>query len=222
MIYIRHIPLASAQGQLLRILPPSGDIMFFSQSHNPRGDDKLDEAGGGPTALPACIDTDEEPKGGIVEVPVTTNVRFCNPSEETDAFKSGEPDMEDQTSDEQNVSDGQESLAESLDIFVNRSKLVSPSGHSGDISSSVMNHTEGLQSDSVDAQSGGKTNKKEKLTQKKSNGFQKANVKEKTGQLKDEMANQPQAQKKEPQNNWDQVEATKAIFELVKEITGMM
>ncbi|XP_042594378.1 uncharacterized protein LOC109102682 [Cyprinus carpio] len=208
---------------LASFLNPSQDE---DESHNPRGEEKLYGAGasvhnsGQSTGQPACIDTDEEPKGGIVEVPVTTNVRFCNPSEETDAFKSGEPDMEDQTSDEQNVSDGQESLAESLDIFVNRSKLVSPSGHSGDISSSVMNHTEGLQSDSVDAQSGGKTNKKEKLTQKKSNGFQKANVKEKTGQLKDEMANQPQAQKKEPQNNWDQVEATKAIFELVKEITG--
>ncbi len=200
--------------------------VFFSQSHNPR-EENLDGAGAsvhnsGPTAQPACIDTDEEPKGGIVEGPVATNVRFRNPSEETDTFKSREPDMEDQTSDEQDVvSDGQESLAESLDIFVNRSKLVSPSGHSSDISSSVMNHTEGLQSDSVDGftstQSGGKTNKKEKLTQKKSNGFQKVKVK----QLKDEMANQPQAQKKEPQNNWDQVEASKAIFELVKEITGM-
>ncbi|KTG35913.1 hypothetical protein cypCar_00008243, partial [Cyprinus carpio] len=209
---------------LASFLNPSQDE---DESHNPRGEEKLYGAGtsvhnsGQSTGQPACIDTDEEPKGGIVEGPVATNVRFCNPSEETDAFKSGEPDMEDQTSDEQNVVlDGQESLAESLDIFINRSKLVSPSGHSSDISSSVMNHTEGLQSDSVDAQSGGKTNKKEKLTQKKSNGFQKANVKEKTGQLKDEMANQPQAQKKEPQNNWDQVEATKAIFELVKEITG--
>ncbi|XP_016087641.1 uncharacterized protein [Sinocyclocheilus grahami] len=191
------------------------------ESHNPRREEKLDGAGasvhnsGQSTAQPACIDTDEEPKGGIVE----------GPNEETDTFKSREPDMEDQTSDEQDVvSDGQESLAESLDIFVNRSKLVSPSGHSSDLLSSVMNHTEGLQSDSVDgftsAQSGGKTNKKEKLTQKKLHGPQKIKVKEKTGQLKDEMANQPQAQKKEPQNNWDQVEATKAIFELVKEITG--
>lgn len=201
------------------------------ESHNPRGEEKLDRAGAsvydnsGPTAQPACIDTDEEPKGGIVEGPVATNVRFCNPSEETDTFKSREPDMEDQTSDEQDVvSDGQESLAESLDIFVNRSKLISPSGHSSDISSSVINHTEDIQSDSVDSiistQSGGKTNKKEKLTQKKSNGYQKVKVKEKTGQLKDEMANQPQAQKKELHNSWDQVEATKAIFELVKEITG--
>ncbi|XP_016311785.1 uncharacterized protein LOC107665426 isoform X2 [Sinocyclocheilus anshuiensis] len=66
---------------------------------------------------------------------------------------------------------------------------------------------------------GGK-HKKEKLTHKKSNGSQKFKVKEKTGQLKEEMANQPQAQKKEPQTNWEQVEATKAIFELLKEITG--
>ncbi|XP_016423428.1 uncharacterized protein LOC107752085 isoform X2 [Sinocyclocheilus rhinocerous] len=200
------------------------------ESHNPRGEDKLDEAGAsghhsGPTAQPACIDTDEEPKEGIVEGPIATNVRFCNPREETETFRNREPDMEDQTSDEQDVvSDGQESLAESFDVFVNRSKLVSPSGHSNDISSSVMNHTEGVESDSDDGfrriQSGGKTNKKEKLTHKKSNGSQKFKVKEKTGQLKEEMANQPQAQKNEPQTNWEQVEATKAIFELLKEITG--
>ncbi len=206
---------------------------LFPQSRNPRGEEKLDGTGvsvhdnSGPTAQPACIDTDEEPKGGNVEGPVATNVRFCNLSEETDTFKSREPDMEDQTSDEQDVvSDGQESLTESLDSFVNRSKLVNPSGHSSDSSRSVINHNEGLQFDSVDGilstLSGGKANKKEKLTQKKSNGFQKVKVKEKTEQLKDEMANQPPAQKKEPQNHWDQVEATKAIFELVKEITGMM
>ncbi|XP_043113709.1 uncharacterized protein si:rp71-46j2.7 isoform X2 [Puntigrus tetrazona] len=200
------------------------------ESHNPKGDEKLDGGrasvhnSGQSTAQPACIDTDEEPKGGVVEEPVAANIRFCNPVEETDTLKYRD-DQNDQNSDEQDVvSDGQESLAESLDIFVNRSKLVSPSGHSSDISSSVMNHAEGVQSDSVDgiisALSGGKTNKKEKLTQKKSNGFQKVKVKEKTGQLKDEVASQPQAQKKEPQNNWDQVEATKAIFELVKEITG--
>lgn len=133
----------------------------------------------------------------------------------------------DQISDDPDVvSDGLESLAESLDIFINRSKLVIPTGHSNDIPRSVMSHTEGLQSDSADgfksAQSGGKTNKKEKLTLKKSNGSQKFKIKEKTGQFKDEMTNQPQAQKKEPQTNWEQVEATKAIFDLMKEITGMM
>ncbi|XP_052429529.1 uncharacterized protein LOC127970876 isoform X1 [Carassius gibelio] len=213
---------------LASFLNPSQDE---DESHNPRGEEKVDGAGssghnsGQSTGQPASINTDEEPKGGIVEGPVATHVRFYNPSEETETFKSTEPDIEDQTSDEQDVvSDLQESLAESLDIFVNRSKLVSPSGQLSDISSSVMNHTEGLQSDSVDgfagAQSGGKTNKKEKITQRKSNGFQKAKIKEKMGQLKDEMANQPQAQKKEPHNNWDKVEATKAIFELVKEITG--
>ncbi|XP_042626184.1 uncharacterized protein LOC109101490 isoform X2 [Cyprinus carpio] len=195
------------------------------ESHNPRGEDKLDEAGGGPTALPACIDTDEEPKEGIVEGPIATNIRFCNPREETETFRNRETDMEDQTSDEQDVvSDGQESLAESLDVFVNRSKLVSPSGHSSDISISDMDHTEGLQSDFVDgfisALSGGKTKKKDKLTHKKLNGEQKSQVKDKTGQLKEELANQPKAQKKEPQTNWEQIEATKAIFELLKEITG--
>ncbi|KAI2656844.1 Sorting nexin-25 [Labeo rohita] len=201
-------------------------------SHNLRGDDKLDESGvslhhSGPIIQPACIDMDEEPKGGAVEVPMATNARFTigKPREETDTFRRKEPDMEVQNSDEQDViSDGQESLAESLDIFVNRSKLVSPSGHSNDISSSAVNHTEGIQSDSVEGcrntQSVGKTNKKEKLAQKKSNGSQQLKVKEKTGQLKEEMTNQPQAQKKEPQNNWEQVEATKAVFELLKEITG--
>ncbi|KAK2891171.1 hypothetical protein Q8A67_013814 [Cirrhinus molitorella] len=177
------------------------------ESHNLRGEDEPGASvhHSGPTAQPACIDVDEEPKGGAVE-------------------GSKEPDMEYQNSDEQDVvSDGQESLAESLDIFVNRSKLVSPSGHSNDISSSVVNHTEGLQTDfwaDRSTQSVGKANKKEKLTQKKSNGSHKLKVKEKTGQLKEEMTNQPQAQKKEPQNNWEQVEASKAVFELLKEITG--
>ncbi|XP_051716978.1 uncharacterized protein si:rp71-46j2.7 isoform X2 [Ctenopharyngodon idella] len=211
---------------LASFLTPSQDE---EESHNSREEDKLDEAGasthhGGPTAQPACIGTDEEPKG---EGPKATNVQFCTPHEETDPFKSREPDIQDndQISDDPDVvSDGQESLAESLDTFVNRSKLVIPAGHSNDISSSVMSHSEVLQSESVDgfrsAQSGGKTNKKEKFTQKKSNGLQKSKVKEKTGQFKDEVTNQPQAQKKEPQTNWEQVEATKAIFDLLKEITG--
>ncbi|XP_048031685.1 uncharacterized protein si:rp71-46j2.7 isoform X1 [Megalobrama amblycephala] len=207
-------------------LTPSQDE---EESHNSRGDDKLDEAGasthhGGPTAQPACIDTDEEPKG---EGPKATNVQFCSSLEETDPIRIREPDIQDNdriSDDPDVVSDGQESLAESLDIFVNRSKLVIPTGHSNDISRSVVSHTEGLQSDSADgfrsAQSGGKTNKKEKLTLKKSNGSQKFKIKEKTGQFKEEMTNQPQAQKKEPQTNWEQVEATKAIFDLLKEITG--
>ncbi|KAK7138058.1 hypothetical protein R3I94_013632 [Phoxinus phoxinus] len=213
---------------LASFLTPSHDE---EESHNCRGEDKLDEAGaskhhGGPTAQQACIDTVEEPKGGVVEGPMATIVQYCTPHEETDPFGSKEPDIQanDQISDDDAdvVSDGQESLAESLDIFVNRSKLVMPTISSNDISSSVMSHTEGLQSDSVDgfriAQFGVKTNKKEKLTHKKSNGLQKFKVKEKTGQFKDEMTNQPQ--KKEPQTNSEQVEATKAIFDLLKEITG--
>ncbi|XP_056089642.1 uncharacterized protein si:rp71-46j2.7 isoform X2 [Rhinichthys klamathensis goyatoka] len=212
---------------LASFLTPSHDE---EESQNCRGEDKLEaEAGapkhhGGPTAQQACIDT-QEPKGGVVEGPMATIVRFCNPHEETDPFKSKEPDIQDNdqiSEDADVVSDGQESLAESVDIFVNRSKLVIPTVYSNDISSSVMSHTEGLQSDSVDgvriAQYGVKTNKKEKLTYKKSNGSQKFKVKEKTGQFKDEMTNQPQ--KKEPQTNWEQVEATKAIFDLLKEITG--
>ncbi|XP_077092362.1 uncharacterized protein LOC143744602 isoform X3 [Siphateles boraxobius] len=212
---------------LASFLTPSHDE---EESRNCRGEDKLDEAGaskhhGGPTAQQACIDTDEEPNGGVVEGPMATNVQFCTPHEETDPFRSTETDIQDndQISDDPDmVSDGQGSLAESLDIFVNRSKLVIPTVYSNDISSSVMSHTEGLQSDSVDgfrsAQSGGKTNRKEKLTHKKPNGSQKFKVKEKTGQFKDEMTNQPQ--KKEPQTNWEQIEATKAIFDLLKEITG--
>ncbi|XP_026081048.1 uncharacterized protein LOC113057754 isoform X2 [Carassius auratus] len=172
------------------------------ESHNPRGEDKLDEAGAsvhhsGPMAQPACMDTNEEPKEDIIEGPIATNVRFRN----------GEPETEDQTSDEQDVvSDGRESPAESLDVSVNTSKLVSPSGHLSDSSS--------LQFDSVDgftsAQTVEKTNKKEKLTHKKLNVEQKLKVKEKTGQLKEE--------KKESQTNVEQTEATKAIFELLKEI----
>lgn len=165
--------------------------------------------------------------GGVVEGPMATIETFCTPHEETELFRSKEPDIQDndQISDDADVvSDGQESLAESLDTFVNRSKLVIPTVYSNDVSSSVMSHTEGLQSDSVDGfritLSGVKTNKKEKLTHKKSNGPQKFKLKEKTGQFKDEMTNQPQ--KKEPQTNWEQVEATKAIFDLLKEITGMM
>ncbi|XP_073676997.1 uncharacterized protein [Garra rufa] len=208
--------------RLASFLTPGQDE---DESHYPRGEDKHDEAGysvhhSEPTAQPACLDTNEEPKGGVQEGPMATNV------EETDPlYKYIEADMADQNSDDQDVvSDGQESLAESLDIFVNRSKLVSPPGHSNDISSSVVNHTEGLQCDSAEdnrsTQSVGKTNKKEKLTQKKSNGLQKLKLKEKTGQLKEEVTNQPPAQKKETQNNWEQVEATKAVFELLKEITG--
>ncbi|XDV37234.1 hypothetical protein PO909_006869 [Leuciscus waleckii] len=212
---------------LASFLTPSHDE---EESHNCRGEDKLDEAGaskhhGGPTAQLACIDTVEEPKGGVEEGPMASIVRFCTPHEETDPFKSKEPDIQDmdQISDDADVvSDGQESVAESLGIFVNKSKVVIPTAYSNDISSSVMSHTEGLQSDSVEgfriAQSGVKTNKKEKLTHKKSNGPQLFKVKEKTGQFKDEMTNQPQ--KKEPQTNWEQVEATKAIFDLLKEITG--
>ncbi|KAG1954573.1 si:rp71-46j2.7 [Pimephales promelas] len=213
---------------LASFLTPSHDE---EESHNCRGEDKIEAETGAsrhhnaPTAQQACIETVEEPKGGVVEGPMATIVRFCNPDEETDPFRSKEPDIQDNDQifdDADVVCDGQDSLAESLDIFVNRSKLVIPTVYSNDVSSSVMNHTEGLQSNPVDgfriAQYGVKTNKKEKLTHKKLNGSHKFKVKEKTGQFKDEMTNQPQ--KKEPQTNWEQVEATKAIFDLLKEITG--
>ncbi|XP_067313702.1 sorting nexin-25 [Pseudorasbora parva] len=201
---------------------------------NCREEGKLDEAGAstdhaGPTAQPACIDSVEELKGGIMEGPLATNIQFCTPHEETDPLRNRKPDIQDTNQ----ISDPglgfdvlPESLAESLDIFVNRSKLVIPTVHSSDISSSVVSHGEDLQALSISgdgfkiAQTGGKTNKKEKLTHKKSNGSQKFKVKEKTGQFKDEMTNQPSAQKKEAQSNWEQVEATKAMFDLLKEITG--
>ncbi|XP_056328518.1 uncharacterized protein si:rp71-46j2.7 isoform X2 [Danio aesculapii] len=197
------------------------------ESHNSKGEDKADEAGAsgfhtGPTAQPACIDTVEEPKGSITEGPLST--KFSIPNEEIDPFRSREQDMDDNDDDQDVVSDGQDSLTESLDSFVNRSKLVNPTAYSNDISSSVTGSTEALQIDSGDgirsAQSGSKTHKKEKLASKKSNGPQKFKVKEKTGQLKEETANQPQAQKRESHCNWEQVEATKAVFDLFKEITG--
>lgn len=197
------------------------------ESHNSKGEDKADESGAsvyhtGPTAQPACIDTYEEAKGSITEGPLAT--KFSIPCEEIDPFRSREPDMDDNYDEHDVVSDGQDSLAESLDTFVNRSKLVVPTAYSNDISSSVTGSTEALQIDSGDgfrsAQSGGKTQKKEKLTSKKSNGSQKPKVKEKTGQLKDETTNQPQAQKRESHSNWEQVEATKAVFDLFKEVTG--
>lgn len=197
------------------------------ETHNSKGEDKADEAGAsgfhtGPSAQPACIDTVEEPKGSITEGPLAT--KFSIPYEETDPFRSREQDMDYNDDDQDVVSDGQDSLTESLDSFVNRSKLVIPTAYSNDISSSVTGSTESLQIDSADglrsAQSGGKTHKKEKLISKKSNGPQKLKVKEKTAQLKEETTNQPQPQKRESHGNWEQVEATKAVFDLVKEITG--
>ncbi|XP_051505516.1 uncharacterized protein si:rp71-46j2.7 isoform X2 [Myxocyprinus asiaticus] len=166
------------------------------ETHNPKAEEKLDEAGSTVhhRAQPACFDTDEEPDSGIVEEPMATNLRFCTPHEETEPLGSEEPHMED------------------INEISN--------------SSSVMINNEGLHFETADRvkslQSGGKTNKKEKLTHKKSNGSQgKLKGKEKMGQLKEDATNQPQVQKKESnQTNWEQLEATKAIFDLLKEITG--
>ncbi|TRY97953.1 hypothetical protein DNTS_000284 [Danionella cerebrum] len=174
----------------------------------------------GPTSQPSILNTDEEPKEGAGEGPVA-----CK--EEMEYFRSKESDVYDydQTSYEPDgFSDGQDSLAESLDTFVNRSKLVFPSAYSNGLSSSATSLNEGIQMDSADAcktvQFGGRANRKEKLTSKKSNGSQIFKVKEKAGFLKEESKIWPQAFKKESNSNLEQVEATKALFDLFKEITG--
>ncbi|XP_052010497.1 uncharacterized protein LOC127663100 isoform X5 [Xyrauchen texanus] len=203
------------------------------ETHNPKVEEKVYEAGSTVHhgAQPACFDMVEEPDSGIVDEPMSTNFRFSTPNGETDPFRSEDPDMEDNNqifNEAKEVSDGLESIAESLDIFVNRSKILTPTIQSNDGSSSVMSHNEVLQlaykADRVKSlQSGGKTNKKEKLTKKKSSGSQKLifKGKEKMGQLKEDPTNQPQVQEKESsQTNWEQIEATKAIFDLLKEITG--
>lgn len=197
---------------LANFLTPGQDE---EESHNLRREDTFDEARATinhatkNAAQPACIDTTEELEGGIMEEPMAANFRFCTPHE-SDLY------MEDsnQISDEPEVvSDGQESLAESLDIFVNRSKLLTPAVHSSDVTNLTSIRNEGLQADTID----GFRRKREKLTHKKPIGLQKLKGKEKTG----DTASQPQGQKKEHnQTSWEQLEATKAIFDLLKEITG--
>lgn len=191
-------------------------LLYTFQSHNLRKQDKLDEAGASVNhatqnaAQPACTDATEELDGGMEEA---ANFRFWT-YHESDLHVQDSNQISDEP---EVVSDGQESLAESLDIFVNRSKLLTPAVHSSDVTSSSTssNRNEGLQADTTD----GFRRKKEKVTHKKSNGSQKLKGKEKTG----ETAGQPQVQKKElNQTSWEQLEATKAIFDLMKEITGMM
>ncbi|XP_057205762.1 uncharacterized protein si:rp71-46j2.7 isoform X2 [Triplophysa rosa] len=197
---------------LANFLTPGQDE---EESHNLRREDKLDEARApvnhatqNPARL-ACTDTTEEQEGGITEEPTAVNFRFWTPQESEMHVQ----DSKQISDDPEVVLDGQESLAESLDIFVNRSKLITPAVHSSDVPNLTSNCNEGLQADTTD----GFRRKKEQLTHKKTNGSQKLKGKEKTG----ETASLPQVQKKElNQTNWEQLEATKAIFDLLKEITG--
>ncbi|XP_056625892.1 uncharacterized protein si:rp71-46j2.7 isoform X2 [Triplophysa dalaica] len=197
---------------LANFLTPGQDE---EESHNLRREDKLDEARApvnhatpNPARL-ACTDTTEELDGGIMEDATAVNFRFWTPQESELQVQDSK-----QISDEPDgVLEGQENLAESLDIFVNRSKLISPVVHSSDVPNLTSNRNEDLQADTTD----GFRRKKEQLTHKKTNSLPKLKGKEKTG----ETASLPQVQKKElNQTNWEQLEATKAIFDLLKEITG--
>nr|XP_055034767.1 uncharacterized protein si:rp71-46j2.7 isoform X3 [Misgurnus anguillicaudatus] len=195
---------------LANLLTPS---QHEEESHNHKKVDKLDEAGatincaGQNAAQPACINTAEESDGSAEQM---ATKGFCTPHT-SDLDREDSKQMPDEPD---SSSDGQESLAESIDSFVHRSKLLTPAANSND----AINPNEGLQADTTGGfKSCNLTNKKEKLTHKKSNELQKSKGKEKTGEATD----QPQEQKKElSHTTWEQLEAPKAIFDLLKEITG--
>ncbi|XP_055034765.2 uncharacterized protein [Misgurnus anguillicaudatus] len=195
---------------LANLLTPS---QHEEESHNHKKVDKLDEAGatincaGQNAAQPACINTAEESDGSAEQM---ATKGFCTPHT-SDLDREDSKQMPDEPD---SSSDGQESLAESIDSFVHRSKLLTPAANSND----AINPNEGLQADTTGGfKSCNQTNKKEKLTHKKSNDLQKSKGKEKTGEATD----QPQEQKKElSHTTWEQLEAPKAIFDLLKEVTG--
>lgn len=111
---------------------------------------------------------------------------------------------------------GFSSIAESFDEFLAKAKAVIPKVHN-----SVINqNSDSLVLNESWSHPGNKTSKRDKILHKMSAGRRRSKGKEQSSMAKEGLHTQSQSEKNTNQS-WEHLEATKAIFDLLKEISGL-